>query len=61
MRPLAATNPQVFVKSCKPITPCCARQTRAQAQTEAMRAAVAAFKALGGGRRPEESAALASN
>ncbi|MBS1131893.1 MAG: outer membrane protein, partial [Proteobacteria bacterium] len=33
---------------------------RAQAQTEAARAAVAAFKALGGGWQPGESRALAA-
>jgi len=33
---------------------------RAQAQTESARAAVAAFKALGGGWQPDESAAIAS-
>ncbi|MBB3007932.1 efflux transporter outer membrane subunit [Cupriavidus alkaliphilus] len=38
-----------------------ASDARAQAQTEAARAAVAAFKALGGGWQPDESAAVASN
>ncbi|SPR96576.1 efflux transporter outer membrane subunit [Cupriavidus taiwanensis] len=38
-----------------------ASDARVQAQTEAARAAVAAFKALGGGWQPDESAAVASN
>ncbi|KFX26642.1 efflux transporter outer membrane subunit [Ralstonia solanacearum] len=37
-----------------------ASDARAQAQTESARAAVAAFKALGGGWRPDESTAVAS-
>lgn len=37
-----------------------ASDARAQAQTDAARAAVAAFKALGGGWKPEESSAMAS-
>ncbi|MCO4864680.1 TolC family protein [Cupriavidus sp. WGlv3] len=38
-----------------------ASDARAQVQAEAARAAVAAFKALGGGWQPDESAAVASN
>ena len=37
-----------------------ASDARAQAQSDAARAAVAAFKALGGGWKPEESSAMAS-
>ena len=37
-----------------------ASDARAQAQTESARAAVAAFKALGGGWQPDESSAVAS-
>ncbi|MEM5277611.1 efflux transporter outer membrane subunit [Cupriavidus taiwanensis] len=37
-----------------------ASDARAQAQTEAARAAIAAFKALGGGWQPDEAAAVAS-